>query len=50
MKISVPVSYADKRKEAYPPIEQQLDILYHGGIDAFRAEIEKVKKAYPKPE
>lgn len=50
MKFKVDQSYAALRRKAYPPIEQQLDILYHGGIDAFRAEIEKVKKAYPKPE
>ena len=50
MKIKIPVSYAERRKQEYPSVEDQLDILYHGGIEAFRAEIEKVKKAHPKPE
>lgn len=42
--------YQRDRAEAYPSIEEQLDLLYHGGLDAWKAEINKVKEQYPKPE
>ena len=41
--------YKVKRQAEYPSIEQQLDTLYHGGYDAWKAEIEAVKIKYPKP-
>ena len=41
--------YQRDRKAEYPSIEDQLDILYHGGYDAWKAEIDKVKEKYPKP-
>lgn len=44
------VNYAHQRAAAYPSIEAQLDTLYHGGYDAWRAQIEAVKTQYPKPE
>ena len=48
MKIEVKLDYKDMRKQEYPTIEQQLDILYHEGFDVWRAEIEKVKNKFPK--
>ena len=42
--------YQRDRAEAYPSIEDQLDLLYHSGLDAWKAEINKVKEQYPKPE
>lgn len=42
--------YQRDRAAAYPSIEDQLDLLYHDGIDAWREEINKVKEKYPKPE
>lgn len=42
--------YQWKRSLEYPRIEEQLDLLYHGGLDAWREEINKVKEKYPKPE
>jgi hypothetical protein len=39
-----------ERKRAYPSIQDQLDTLYHGGFDAWRAQIRAVKEQYPKPE
>lgn len=41
-------TYAMKRKLAYPSIEDQLDLLYHGGYDAWKAAIDVVKATYPK--
>jgi hypothetical protein len=41
-------SYKDKRAAEYPSITEQLDTLYHGGYDAWKAEIQAVKNKYPK--
>ena len=42
--------YKRLRKKEYPEIEDQLDLLYHKGIDGWKEEIQKVKDKYPKPE
>lgn len=41
--------YKDERKAAYPSIEDQLDKIFHGGIDAWKADIQAIKDRYPKP-
>ena len=41
--------YARNRKLAYPKIEDQLDKIFHEGIDAWKAEIQAIKDANPKP-
>jgi hypothetical protein len=41
--------YQRKRAAAYPSIADQLDTIYHEGIDAWKAEIAAVKTEYPKP-
>lgn len=41
--------YQRQRAAAYPSIADQLDLLYHGGMDAWKAAIEAVKLEYPKP-
>lgn len=43
-----PEAYKDKRAAEYPSIVDQLDTLYHGGYDAWRATIQAVKDKYPK--
>lgn len=40
--------YQRLRQAAYPKIEDQLDLLYHGGYDAWKDAISKVKLQYPK--
>jgi len=40
--------YQRDRAEAYPPIEDQLDDLYHNGIDGWKTTIKAVKDKYPK--
>ena len=40
--------YARKRKEEYPKIGDQLDKIYHEGIDAWKLDIKAVKDKYPK--
>lgn len=42
------MTYAEKRAAEYPSIVDQLDTLYHGGYDAWRATIQAVKDKYPK--
>jgi len=41
--------YSRDRSAAYPSIEDQLDKIYHDGIDAWKADIKAVKDEYPKP-
>ena len=42
-------SYKSKRRAEYPSIEDQLDDIYHNGIDAWKATIKTTKDKYPKP-
>ena len=43
-----PNEYQYKRKEEYPSIVDQLDNIYHNGIDAWKATIKTTKDKYPK--
>jgi hypothetical protein len=40
--------YKGQRAAAYPSIQDQLDLLYHGGMDAWKAAITAVKEEFPK--
>jgi rhodanese-related sulfurtransferase len=42
-------AYKDQRVTAYPSIADQLDQIYHEGLDAWKATILAVKEEYPKP-
>jgi len=42
-------AYMENRAKEYPSIADQLDTLYHSGLDAWKAEIKTVKDKYPKP-
>ena len=44
----VPPTYAELRSTAYPSIADQLDTIYHEGLDAWKATILAVKEEYPK--
>jgi hypothetical protein len=44
-----PDTYKYQRAREYPSIADQLDTLYHSGLDAWKAEIKTVKDKYPKP-
>jgi len=44
-----PNQYKYDRAQAYPSIADQLDTIYHEGIDAWKATIAAVKQEYPKP-
>jgi ABC-type transport system substrate-binding protein len=41
--------YKEQRAIAYPSIQDQLDTLYHGGYEVWKATIEEVKQEFPKP-
>ena len=40
--------YQEKRKLEYPNWEDQLDQIYHSGVDAWKADIKAIKDKYPK--
>ena len=41
--------YQEKRRLEYPSVVDQLDDIYHNGIDAWKATIKATKDKYPKP-
>ena len=41
-------SYKSKIRDEYPSIQDQLDDIYHNGIDAWKATIKAIKDKYPK--
>jgi hypothetical protein len=44
-----PEAYKDLRAKEYPSIPDQLDYIYHNGIDAWKTDmIDPVKTKYPK--
>ena len=40
--------YQRDRTNAYPPVEEQLDKIYHNGIDDWKKSIKAIKDKYPK--
>ena len=40
--------YQRDREKEYPPIADQLDDIYHNGIDGWKATIKVTKDKYPK--
>lgn len=40
--------YVELRQDNYPPLQEQLDKIFHEGIDAWKADIQAIKDAYPK--
>ena len=42
--------YKRERQAEYPPLEEQLDYIYHNGIEAWKTDIiQPIKEAHPKP-
>ena len=41
-------SYKSKRRAEYPSIAEQLDDIYHNGIDDWKNTIKSIKDKYPK--
>ena len=42
-------NYKNQRMIEYPSIEDQLDLMYHSGFDAWKTKIKETKDKYPKP-
>jgi hypothetical protein len=40
--------YQRQRADAYPSIEEQLDLMFHGGYDVWKAQIQAIKDQFPK--
>ena len=47
--LNTAIDYQRVRREKYPDTGEQLDQIYHEGIDAWKATVKAVKDAYPKP-
>jgi hypothetical protein len=42
--------YIQKRQEAYPAIGEQLDYIFHNGLEAWKTDIiQPIKDQFPKP-
>jgi predicted lipoprotein len=41
-------AYKEKRQKEYPPMAEQLDMIFHNGINAWKEQIQAVKDKYPK--
>ena len=41
-------SYKSKRRAEYPSLVDQLDDIYHNGVDGWKATIKAIKDKYPK--
>ena len=42
--------YVDDRVKEYPSIGEQLDDIFHNGIDSWKTKIQAIKDKYPKSE
>ncbi len=42
-------SYKSQRRAEYPDLVNQLDDIYHNGIDGWKTTIKAIKDKYPKP-
>ena len=47
--IKAKLTYVEKRSSEYPSVIDQLDSIYHNGVEGWKAEIQKIKDKYPKP-
>ena len=47
--INLNTGYQTKREAEYPSWQDQLDKIYHSGIDAWKVDIKAIKDKYPKP-
>jgi hypothetical protein len=43
-----PEAYKELRRAEYPSFAEQFDLLYHGGLEAWKTAIDEVKTRFPK--
>lgn len=41
--------YKTQRQQAYPNVEEQLDMIFHHGVDVWKDRIQNIKNNIPKP-
>jgi len=46
--VGVTTAYDLARYLEYPPLQEQLDKIYHSGVNAWKADIKAIKDKYPK--
>ena len=46
--VETQISYVDARVAEYPPLQEQLDKIYHSGVNAWKADIKEIKDKHPK--
>ena len=46
--VETQISYVDARVAEYPPLQEQLDKIYHDGLESWKADIKDIKDKYPK--
>jgi len=46
--VGVTTAYDIAREKEYPPLQDQLDKIYHSGVNAWKADIKAIKDKYPK--
>ena len=46
--VGITTEYKEARRLEYPPMEDQLDKIYHSGVNAWKADIKVIKDKYPK--
>ena len=46
--VGIITDYKEARRAEYPPMEDQLDKIYHSGVNAWKADIKAIKDKYPK--
>jgi hypothetical protein len=42
-------AYVYQRASEYPSLVDQLDMIFHGGVDEWKSQIQAIKDKYPKP-
>lgn len=42
------LTHVEKRAMEYPSIQNQLDTIFHSGLDAWKQQIQAIKDKYPK--
>ena len=46
--VGITTDYKEARRVEYPPMKDQLDKIYHSGVNAWKADIKAIKDKYPK--
>ena len=41
-------AYQEKRQADYPSYAEQFDLIFHGGLDAWKSKIQETKTKFPK--